>query len=377
MQRSHWLVLATVLFLLSCRSGEKLYNKGRYDEAVKVFVKKLQRKPQDAPALQLLPKAYEQSQRYHEDQVNNYLASGNPLKWEYVRQEYRELQSLYDVIHASPAAMAIVTPKDYRTAITGAQENAAEARYTRGADLLEKGDKASARRAFDEFDAALKLIPNYRNSEELKEEAYSRGVINVVVSEIAISSSYFQFSADQFRESLIRDLQNRNVNRFVQFTDERVARKNNFVPDEYLELRFYDFVVGQTYVDRTQRDVSKEIVATTKRDTAGKMINIYETVKGTLFFVRTSVVSGGRMDYRIIDVANNKVLTNNSLPGSYTWRNEFGTYTGDPRALSEQDKQLIGGTDIAPPPAQELFMLFTRPIYDRLTGDMQSFYNNL
>jgi hypothetical protein len=377
MQNRYWLLIAPVLFILSCKSGEKLYNKGRYDEAVRVFVKKLQKHPENTTAVQLLPKAYEQSRHAHEDQVNGHLASNNPLKWEYVRQEYRVLQGLYDVIHSSPAALSIVTPKDYRTAITGAQENAAEVRYERGVELLEKNDKASARRAYDEFAAALSLLPNYRNAAELRDESFNRGVVNVVVSEMQISSSYFQFSADQFRDVLIRNLQQRNVNRFVQFTDERIARSNNLQPDEYLELRFYDFVVGQTYVDRSQRDVSKEIVTGSYKDTSGKLINKYETVRATVYLTRASVVSKGLLDYRLIDVTNNNVISTNRLPGSYTWVNEFGSFKGDKRALSEEDKKLIGGSDIAPPPPQELFMLFTRPIYDQLTRDMQGLYNNL
>ncbi|SFE91798.1 hypothetical protein SAMN05518672_11248 [Chitinophaga sp. CF118] len=377
MQNRYWLLIAPILFILSCKSGEKLYNKGRYDDAVKAFVKKLQRRPEHTTSLQLLPKAYAQSQRLHEDKVNGYLTSDNPLKWEYVRQEYRSLQSLYDIIHASPAASAIVTPKDYRTAITGAQENAAEVRYQRGVALLEKEDKASARRAYDEFIAALKLVKNYRNSEELRDESFNRGVVNVVISEMQISSSYYQFSADQFRDVLIRNLQNRNINRFVVFTDERIARNNNLQPDQYLELRFYDFVVGQTYVDRSQRDVSKEIVTSSYKDTSGKVINRYETVRATVFLTRASVISQGSLDYRLIDVTNNNVISTNRLPGSYTWVNEFGTYRGDKRALSDDDKRLIGGSDIPPPPPQELFMLFTRPIYDQLAGDMHSLYNNL
>lgn len=377
MQNRYWLLIAPILFILSCKSGEKLYNKGRYDNAVKAFVKKLQKHPQHTTSIELLPKAYAQSQHSHEDQVNSYLASNNPLKWEYVRQEYRLLQNLYDIIHSSPAALAIVTPKDYRTAITGAQENAAEVRYERGVELLEKNDKASARRAYDEFAAALVLLPNYRNAAELRDESFNRGVVNVVVSEMQINSSYFQFSADQFREVLIRNLQQRNVNRFVQFTDERIARSNNLQPDEYLELRFYDFIVGQTYVDRSQRDVSKEIVTGSYKDTSGKLINKYETVKATIFLTRASVISKGLLDYRLIDVTNNNVISTNRLPGSYTWTNEFGSFRGDKRALSEDDKRLIGGSDIPPPPPQELFMLFTRPIYDQLTRDMQQVYNNL
>jgi tetratricopeptide (TPR) repeat protein len=378
MYNHRYIILLPLFFLLfvACKSGEKLYNKGRYDEAVTAFVKKLQRKPQDATALNLLPKAYAQAQSMHERLVNQQLTTNNSLKWEAVRREYRALQQLYNTIHSSPAALQVVQPKDYSDAITGAQENAAEERYERGVALLERGDKASARMAYDEFAAALKLVNNFRNASQLMEEAYQRGLINVVISEIEVRSPYYQFSADQFRDALVRNLQNRQINRFVKFTDERFARSENIRPDEYLELRFYDFIVGQTYVDRSQREVSRDVVVGSTKDTSGKVIDKYATVKATIFVTTKTVVSKGLLDYRITNTDNNKQLRTGRIPGSYTWQNQFGTFRGDERALSDEDKRLIGGIDMAPPPPQELFLQFTRPIYDQLARDLQAFYNN-
>jgi hypothetical protein len=377
MQNRFWWLIAPILLILSCKSGEKLYNKGRYDEAVLSFVKKLQKKPAHTVSLQLLPDAYSRAQHSHEDKVNGYMTSNDPLKWEYINNEYRALQRLYDGINASPAARAIVKPKDYRNAITGAQENAAQVRYDRGVDLLEEGSKAAARQAFDEFQASLALIPNYRNSAQLRDESFQRGLVNVVVRQIEVRSPYYQFSADQFRDILIRNLQQRNINRFVQFTDERIARTNKIHPDQFLEMRFYDFVVGQTYVDRTEREVSKQVVVGTVKDTSGKKIDRYGTVKAKVYVVKSTVLSKGLLDYQLIDVATNKIVRTDRLPGSYTWVNQFGYYKGDERALSNEDKALLGGEDIPPPPPQDLFLEFTKPIYDQLTREMQLVYNNM
>jgi tetratricopeptide (TPR) repeat protein len=378
MQNRFWWLIAPILFILSCKSGEKLYNKGRYDEAVMAFVKKLQKSPSNTASLQLLPDAYAQAKRWHEDKATGYLTSNDPLKWEYVRGEYRSLQRLYDAIQSSPAALAIVKPKDYRNAITGAQENAAQVRYDRGVSLLEQGDKPAARQAFEEFQAAMSLVPGFRNSKQLMDESFQRGLVNVVIRQIDVRSPYYQFSADQFRDVLVRNLQQRNINRFVQFTDERIAHNNKIQPDQYLEMRFYDFVVGQTYVDRTQKEVSREIVVGTVKDSTGKpTINRYATVKATLYINKATVVSKGLLDYQLIDVQTSNIIRTDRLPGSYTWMNQWGYYKGDERALSDEDKRMLGGEEMAPPPPQELFMQFTRPIYDQLTNDMQNLYNNI
>lgn len=371
-----YLAVVTLISLFSaCKSGEKLYNKGRYGDAVVAFVKKLQKKPQDATSLQLLPKAYAAALDYHEDRVRRQLASNDELKWETVRLDYRAMQVLYDMIRASPAASAVVKPKDYSSAIAGAQENAAEIRYQRGIELLQNGEKAAARDAYQEFGAALQLVPNYKDARERMDEAYQHGVINVMVSEIDVRSPYFQFSADQFRDALVRNLELRNINPFVRFYDARLVRYDSrFHPDQYMQMQFYDFIVGQTYVKRTEREVSKEISVPVegKKDSTVKI-----TVKAKLFITRKTVDSRGILDYRISELNGDQpvILRQDRIPGSYTWVHQYGTFRGDERALSEEDKRLIGGRDIPVPPPQELFLQLTKPIYDRLTNDLQAFYN--
>ncbi|WP_147323529.1 tetratricopeptide repeat protein [Chitinophaga silvatica] len=375
--RQLFYVFAISMLFLSCKSGEKLYNKGRYDEAVKVFVKKLQRKPKDVTANRLLATAYQHAQQESDNRVNSYLSSNNTLKWESVRNEYRAMQNLYQVIHSSPAALQLVKPKDYSTAITGAQENAAEARYNIGVSLLRRNDKASARNAYDEFTATLKLVNHYKDAEQLRDEAFQIGVVNVMVSQLEVRAPYYQFTANQFRDYLINELQRGSVNRFVRFYDEGLAHQDNIRPDEFIDLRFYDFVIGETYVDRLQKDVSKEIIVKTTKDSTGKEINYTQTVKATLFITTKTVVSKGLLDYQITDAATGKLRRTDRLPGSYTWRNQFGTFKGDERALSDEDKKLMGGKDIPPPPPADLFIAFTQPIYANLIRDLQTFYTRL
>ncbi len=95
-------VCLPVIILFACKSGEKLYNQGRYFDAVEAFVKKLQRRPQDATSLRLLPAAYDAAKDFYESRAKQALASNNPLKWEDVKNEYRSMQALYNVIRSSP-----------------------------------------------------------------------------------------------------------------------------------------------------------------------------------------------------------------------------------------------------------------------------------
>ncbi|UYQ95287.1 hypothetical protein MKQ68_09280 [Chitinophaga horti] len=376
-----YLGILLMVFFCACKSGEKMYNRGQYDDAVRLFVKKLQKRPNDSKSLALLPRAYQMAVETHEANVNSHLVSNNALKWERVRAEYNALQNLYYYIQSSPAALRIVKPKDYSSAITGAQENAAEARYNRGLQLMGENNKASARKAFHEFDATLALVPEYKDAKARREEAFNAGTIYVAISQLQMRSPSFQFSADQFRDVLLRDLQRRNLDRFVLFIDEREARAQKLRPDHYLELLFYDFVVGQTYVDRLEREVSREVVVgqTKERDSTGKVFNkdVWGIVKAKVFVTKKTVTSSGMMDYRITEVDNGRLLRTNRVPGQFVWLNQFGTFRGDERALSDEDRKLMTGRDMLPPPPQQLFTEMTRPIYDQMARELQSYYNSI
>ncbi|MCW3465374.1 hypothetical protein [Chitinophaga nivalis] len=338
----------------------------------------MQKKPQDAVATQLLPEAYRHAQQQHEERVNAALRSNNQLKWEAVRSEYRTLQQLYNTIQKSPAALRIVQPKDYSTAITGAQENAAEVRYDRGIALLERGDKMSARKAYDEFVATLKLVPDYRDTKNLRDEAFERAVVRVVVGDIEVRSMYSDYRTNQFRDNLASNLQQRNNNRFVIFYDERTARNANLRPDEYIALRFADIMIGRTIVDETKKHLSKEIETSSYTDTTGRVIKTYTTVHGTISVIKKRVESSAILDYRITKLNGNhleQVLREDRIPNSYTWTNEYGTFHGDDRALDLGDRSLIQGFDRLPPSPPEIFMAIVHPIYAKLEQDLQQFYN--
>jgi hypothetical protein len=112
------LKLYTVIFItltalfFSCKSAEKMYLKGNYDEAVELAAKKLSKKPNDAGLLQTLQSAYRFAVDDHESRIRNFSNSFEDLKYERVYQEYLDLQRLYDAVHRSPAVFDIVQPTD-------------------------------------------------------------------------------------------------------------------------------------------------------------------------------------------------------------------------------------------------------------------------
>ena len=73
--------------MFSCKSAEKLYNQGNYDEAVELAAKKLQKKPGNAELIEVLQNAYRYAVADHESRIRNYSNSYSDLKWENIYGE--------------------------------------------------------------------------------------------------------------------------------------------------------------------------------------------------------------------------------------------------------------------------------------------------
>ena len=117
-----FLIIFISLMFFSCKTAGKLYQKGRYDEAVILAAKKLQKKPNDASTLDILSNAYRYAVEGHESRIRNLSNSNSDLRWENIYQEYNSLQYLYEAIRRSPSAFTIVQPTDYSSYITTYKE---------------------------------------------------------------------------------------------------------------------------------------------------------------------------------------------------------------------------------------------------------------
>jgi hypothetical protein len=103
-------------------------------------------------------------------------------------------------------------------------------------------------------------------------------------------------------------------------------------------------------------------------------VKIYSTVKATLYHYRKTTTSKGVLSFRIIDARTQAVLTAEKMPGEFVWVSEWATFNGDERALSPQQLQLSKQREAVPPQPQDLFIEFTRPIYEQVTSKIATFY---
>ena len=65
------------------------------------------------------------------------------------------------------------------------------------------------------------------------------------------------------------------------------------------------------------------------------------------------------------------------FPGEFVWVNKWGSFNGDERALTREQINIANQRPMQPPPPQNLFIEFCKPIYGQMRSKVESYYSNL
>lgn len=369
-------ILAAVTFLVSCKSASKLYQKGDYDEAVTVAAKKLQKDPTNKSLQSTIIDAYRFAVNDHEKNIANYSASNNDLKWEWMYNEYASLQNLYDAIYRSPQVYQLVNPTDYSSYLTTYAEKAGDARYERGLTLMGKNDKQSFKNAYSEFQAALRFKPGDIGILDKINEAYNDAVTNVVLlpmNHYDFSFSSYNYDYTNVDERLIRDLKNNSGNQFIKFYSAVEARSLNIRVDNYVEMQFMNMTIGRFNDTKKTREISQKVVTKEIVYKPDSVVKVYGTVKAKIITTQRSMHSEGSLQITVRDAEGNR-LWSDILKSNDDWYTEFATYTGDERALSDNDKQIVNRKQEKPPSEEEIINCMTEEMNNNLPYKIREYF---
>lgn len=372
------LLVGVSVLVLSCKSASKLYEKGRYDEAVEMAAKKLQKDPHDRKLQDLVLNSYKFAVEDHEANIRNHASSTNDLKWEWTYNEYASLQRLYESIRRSPDVYNLVKPTDYSSHLVTYREKSGEARFERGLALMADNDKRSYRQAYREFQVAQNYLPGDIIVRQKVEEAYNAAVVNVILLPVEERGSY-QYSSYTnryrgFDNNILRYLQQHNGNEFVRYFSPLEARNRNIRPDQLIDVRFSSINVGRSTDENDSRMVSKEVVVKETVYRPDSIVREYAKVYARITTTKRTIRSEGMIQVVVRDQDNRHMWTDN-YTGQHFWSSEFANYTGDNRALSESDKQLVNRTRENPPREEDIIRCIMDEIQSKLECGIKDYYN--
>lgn len=362
------------ILIVGCTTGKSAFQKGDYDGSLLKAVNRLQSSPNNTEALKVLTSAYPLAVQSHLRKIDEAKLSNDVLRWEMVLREYEQLNRLSTEINSCPSCLNVIpNPARYTREIEEFKYKSAEARYALGMKLMNESTRLGAKAAYQHFERVQYFYPNFKDVQDQLDEAYWSATLKVLVRPAVVKSNYYRLSANYFSEQTNAFLQNYKGNKFVMFYTEEQVKAGKIMPDQVLELDFEDFSVGDTYV--------KEKVEKLKRDSViigYTRINepIYGTVKAELSVFEKKVSSTGVLSMAIMDWHKKSPIKQKRLAGTYIWQDNWASYKGDERALSKQQLVMTKRKEVMPPPPAELFVLFTKPIYDQLVGEINRFYAN-
>jgi hypothetical protein len=362
------------LVIASCSSGKKALQNGDYDKAVFTAINRLKNNPNKQKAVFTLAKGYDYALNRHLERINDIKLMNDIFKWERIVTEYQQINYLANAIKNCPACIdAVPDTEKYIAEVSDAKYFAAEARYNNGQKLLSQNNRVAAKQAYFDFEKAEQLYPDFKNAQSMIDSAYFAAVIRVVVEPVQVNSRFFKLSNEYFQNKIYEFVKNYETRSFVQFftPDQALVSKLRF--DHVMTLSFDDFVVGQTYVKERIEDITRDSIKTGEtRDSLKRPI--YTTAKGKLTTFEKSITSTGLLDFQIKDM-NGVVITQEKMHGTFVWLDTWGGFRGDERALTEQDKALLNRRESYPPPPQDMFIEFTKPIYSQLISKVRNFYS--
>lgn len=364
------LFAGTSLLAFSCKTASKMYEKGNYTEAVELAAKKLQKDPDDPKLLGIIQNSYEYAVNDHEGRIRDYAASNNELKWEWMYNEYASLQSMYDAIYRVPSVFNLVKPNNYSSHLVTYSEKAGDVRFDRGMSFMQRYEKQSYQNAYREFQAALRFKPGNRDAIMKMDEAYDYAVTNVIILPMQQQGGYvyssYTIGGNNLDDQLLRNLQYSSGNEFVKFYSAWDARSKNIRIDQQVDMRLADANMGRYQDYRTTRRVTKEIVVKETVYKVDSVVKEYARVAADITTTRRTIASNAVLQVQVRD-QDGRWLWSDNVTGQHNWSTEFASYTGDIRALSDADKQLINRRQEFGPTENEIMNL----LLDQISNDVQ------
>jgi cell fate (sporulation/competence/biofilm development) regulator YlbF (YheA/YmcA/DUF963 family) len=354
------LLFVTTLFVLAgCKTSKDYLSRADEDRTLFDVVKRLDKKSSDEDALKALPEVYKAVQQKHLRKIASLQNSKELNRWDKLLEEYNALQNMYEAINNVDAAARLVNATSYATEMYETKQNAADAYYNEAAALLQSNYRDDIKRSYNYFKKADKWVSGYKDARSKMDEAYQNATVDVLINPVQDNSFFFNtgwgntgynYSNEYFQQNLVRDLGGKYASRYpARFYTEWEARRDNVKPQWVVDLTLRNLDIPRPYTNNYSRSVNKRIE--NGKDTSGKPV--YQTVYATLQISKQSFTARAQMDVNITDVITRKNISYNSYSDDFRWEEERATYTGDSRALDNNDWALINNSRYNQQPRKE------------------------
>ena len=379
MRKYFSILLVGILFLNSCSTGLKSLQRGDYYDAILKAANRLSSDPDNRKASQVVRDGYPLAVAYYQEEIDQILTGNDPFKWKRTLEIMQTVNQISDEIRRIPAARKLVSsPKNYTTEMVDVQNRAAQEFYDAGTDALSRKSREAAKQAYSHFLNADGLVRGFRDTKQKIVESKDLATLKVVVEQIPVNGKY-EYSAQFFYDNVFQMLnQQFQENGFVRFFSPEEAEKSRLkYPDMVLQMGFYDFFIDRPQHFEEEKELSRQVeekyqVKISKDSTATRTRTL--TKKGKIKILTDQVASGGLLELKAVEFQSQKIVFTDKIPGQFTWQNKYGIFVGDKEVLDNELTAILNNKMVMPPPSQDMFVLFTKPIFNQLGSKLTNYF---
>ena len=379
MKRYLYILLASV-FLSACGSSRNSIANTPQDKALISAIKKLDKNPSDVTIQNTLTELYNDATKVHLDNIEVYQTLNDVEKWDKIIREYAALQKVAEIINSSSTAKKFLKIPSFIAEADIARQNAAADYYDLGLNYQNDNDKESSRSAYYAFQKANSFVPGYKDVKRQMDIAYQNSILNVVINPVRDESYYYSsigrnrfgnsFNNDFLQRNLVRDLGGNSSNSPAHYFTDLDAQRTGINPDWVVDLTWVNLQIPQPYTQQYNRVVNKQIQIGT--DTAKRPV--YKDISATLHITRKYFTAVGDLECRITDAQTGDNINLNRYSSQVDWQQEYATYSGDSRALSNVDMAILNNRNYRLPRKEDILNELYQKIYPQLKNGI---YNSV
>ena len=379
MRKYFHILLAGFLFLNSCSTGLKSLQQGNYYDALMKAVNRLGSDPDNRKATQVVRDGYPMAVAYYQEEIDKLLTGNDPFKWKRTLEIMQTVNRMSDEIRRIPAARKLVTsPKTYTSELTDVQNRAAQEFYDAGMDALSRKTRETAKQAYFHFQNSDGLVRGFKDTQQKMLLAKDLATLKVVVEQIPVNGK-FEYSAQFFYDNVFQMLNQQFQEKdFVHFFSPEEAENSKLkYPDLVLQMGFYDFYIDRPQHFEEEKELSKQVeeqyqVKISKDSTVIRTRTVMK--KGKIKIATDQVASGGLLELKAVEFQSQKIVFTDKIPGQYRWENKYGVFIGNPEVLDNTLANIVNNKVVVPPAPQDMFVLFTKPIFNQLTDKLTNYF---
>lgn len=383
MKRSILFILVAGFFMSSCRSVEKMIDQGNFDTALYKLERKVAGKDRiKTRHVQWIEETFEKVTERDMARIELLAKSSRSDDWRTIISTYEKIVRRQEGISA---LLPIISKDGYHATFSfvrleGLMEDAIdkhqELTYAEAFRYLEagrQGNKVSAKKAYETFNALWQFANHYQDAHTLQAEAWRLGTQHIGV----FIENLTGVDLDPWIEEEIK----------LNFKDEKWVKYHlvgsvNEPLDHYLTITLNDVAFSperireKRYGDRKEIEDGFEYVldenGNVMKDSLGNDVKnpVFKTI--TARIIETHLHKSALLQANlIVESAEEKVILRRTLDTELVFEHHFAEFRGNRKALSKESRELTKIEPLPFPSNQQMFVDLISLVNEKIRSEIR------